>query len=184
MSLDPLQTIDGAQASLRDVVTQLDATDGGRPTPNAKFDIDQLTEHLQNSIKLLGAAAGAEVQLSSEGSVADRLLPQLQQAVDAWQRRGLDGTVELPFGEYPADVAARILGVELLVHSWDYATAAGRTIDPAPELAASVLESARLIIQPERRDGDFFADEVDVPADASALTKLIAFTGRNPEWAP
>ncbi|SKS43977.1 Uncharacterised protein [Mycobacteroides abscessus subsp. abscessus] len=51
-------------------------------------------------------------------------------------------------------------------------------------LTDGVLESVRMIIQPERRDGDFFADEVPVPDNSPNLVKLIAFTGRNPQWSP
>lgn len=169
---------------LHEVVSRLTEADNDKQTPNAKFTVAQLTDHLQNSIKLLGGAAGVDIALTTEGSVADRLLPQSQAVVDAWQRRGIDGTVTLPIGEYPAEVAVRILGSEFLVHAWDYAVATGQEFEPMDALTDGVLESVRMIIQPERRDGDFFADEVPVPDDSPNLVKLIAFTGRNPGWSP
>lgn len=183
-ALSPLETVANARAALHEVVSRLTEADNDKPTPNAKFTVAQLTDHLQNSIKLLGGAAGVDIDLTTEGSVADRLLPQSQAVVDAWQRRGIEGTVTLPIGEYPAEVAVRILSSEFLVHAWDYAVATGQEFDPMDELTAGVLESVRMIIQPERRDGDFFADEVPVPEDSPSLVKLIAFTGRNPGWSP
>lgn len=183
-ALSPLETVTSARAALHEVVSRLTEADNDKQTPNAKFTVAQLTEHLQNSITLLGSGAGVDIAVTTEGSAADRLLPQSQAAVDAWQRRGIEGTVTLPIGEYPAEVAVRILSSEFLVHAWDYAAATGQEFDPMDELTDSVLESARMIIQPERRDGDFFADEVPVSDDSSNLVKLIAFTGRNPEWSP
>lgn len=183
-ALHPLQTVAHARAALHEVVSHLTDADNDKQTPNAKFTVAQLTEHLQNSIALLGGAAGVDIDVAGAGSVAERILAQSQAAVDAWQSRGIDGTVTLPIGEYPAEVAVRILGAEFLVHAWDYAVSTGQEFDPMDELTDSVLESARMIIQPERRDGDFFADEVPVSDDSSNLVKLIAFTGRNPEWSP
>ncbi|TDZ99024.1 TIGR03086 family metal-binding protein [Mycobacteroides salmoniphilum] len=182
--LSPLETVASARAALHEVVSRLTAADNGKQTPNAKFTVAQLTEHLQNSIKLLGDAAGVDIDIATEGSVADRILSPSQAAVDAWQQRGTDGMVTMPIGEFPAEVAVRILGSEFLVHAWDYAVSTGQEFDPMEELTDSVLESARMIIQPERRDGDFFADEVSVSDDAPNLVKLIAFTGRNPGWSP
>ncbi|OHT85194.1 TIGR03086 family metal-binding protein [Mycobacteroides saopaulense] len=182
-ALHPLQTVAHARAALHEVVSHLTDADNDKQTPNAKFTVAQLTEHLQNSIALLGSAAGVDIDVAGAGSVAERILAQSQAAVDAWQSRGIDGTVTLPIGEYPAEVAVRILGAEFLVHAWDYAVSTGQEFDPIDELTDSVLESARMIIQPERRDGDFFADEVPVSDDSSNLVKLIAFTGRNPEWS-
>ncbi|MUM19059.1 TIGR03086 family protein [Mycobacterium sp. CBMA271] len=183
-TLSPLETVADARAALHEVIGQLTEADNDKQTPNAKFTVAQLTEHLQNSIKLLGGAAGADIAIISQGSIADRLLPQSQAAVDAWQRRGVDGTVTLPIGEFPAEVAVRILASEFLVHAWDYAVSTGQKFAPPEALAASALASAQMIIQPERRDGDFFAEEVSVPAGSSNLVRLIAFTGRDPGWSP
>ncbi|MBA0046388.1 TIGR03086 family metal-binding protein [Mycobacteroides sp. LB1] len=184
MTTSLLENVDEARSALYEVVSRLAAADNDKQTPNAKFTVAQLTEHLQNSITLLGGAAGADIEIASEGSAADRLLPQAQTAVDAWQRRGTAGMVTMPIGEFPAEVAVRILTSELLVHAWDYAVSTGQDFAPSEALATSALESVRMIIQPERRDGDFFADEVSVSDDSPNLVKLIAFTGRDPDWSP
>ena len=73
----------------------------------------------------------------------------------------------------------RFLCVDLVLHGWDLARAAGldETIDPADvawaqELADGYGEMAR--------SPQVFGPPVEVPADADAQTKLLAFTGRNP----
>ena len=38
----------------------------------------------------------------------------------------------------------------------------------------------RVAISDELRDGDTFASEVDLPADAGPLQRLVAFAGRQP----
>ncbi|MGH3724920.1 MAG: TIGR03086 family metal-binding protein [Mycobacterium sp.] len=183
MTTSLVETTDDARAALHEVISRLTEADNDKQTPNAKFTVAQLTEHLQNSIKLLGGAAGADIEIASEGPIADRLLPQARAAVDAWQLRGTDGSVTLPIGEYPAEIAVRILGVEFLVHAWDYAVTTGQDFAPPEALTTTALESARMIIAPERRDGDFFANEVSVAEGSSNLVKLIAFTGRDPGWS-
>jgi hypothetical protein len=53
-------------------------------------------------------------------------------------------------------------------------------VDAPDSLAEYVLDRAREIITPEGRSNVGFHQPVDAPADASALDRLIAFTGRNP----
>lgn len=53
----------------------------------------------------------------------------------------------------------------------------GSEIDVAPEVAGYVLGRARLLITPDKR-GRSFAAEVPAGPSATALERLIAFTGR------
>jgi uncharacterized protein (TIGR03086 family) len=86
----------------------------------------------------------------------------------------------LPFGTMPADVALRIAAADLLVHSWDLAKATGQTFDPPADFIGSVDPFYHQFLQPEVRAMGIFAAEVEVPDDASALDRLIAFAGRQP----
>jgi hypothetical protein len=58
--------------------------------------------------------------------------------------------------------------------------ATGYDVDAADSLVEYVLELAQRIITPQGRSNVGFDDPVDVPADASPLDRLIAFTGRHP----
>ena len=86
----------------------------------------QLTDHLMNSITVIGGAAGAELPERDPGdSVERQVVAAARPALDAWHRRGLDGTVAFGENEAPARMMAGILSLEFLVHAWDYAMAMG-----------------------------------------------------------
>lgn len=180
----PVDELTGAEASLAElqrVVHPIAANDLGKQTPCREFDIEALTDHLMNSITTIGGVAGAEFPArDATDSVERQIILAARPALDAWRRRGLEGTVQLGPNEVPASVMAGILSIEFLIHAWDYAQATGQTVDPTPELADFVFGLARKIITPQGRGNVGFDDPVDVPEDASAFDRLIAFTGRRP----
>ena len=55
----------------------------------------------------------------------------------------------------------------------------GHEVD-APDSLSEYVLGWRNDHQPEQRDSAGFDDPVDVPDDADALDRLVAFTGRNP----
>jgi uncharacterized protein (TIGR03086 family) len=73
---------------------------------------------------------------------------------------------------------ARFVALDGLVHGWDLATATGQAYDPPTELVEEVDGFARQAIADPMRDGDTFAAAVEPPADATAMERLAAFTGR------
>jgi uncharacterized protein (TIGR03086 family) len=75
---------------------------------------------------------------------------------------------------------AGIFSLEFLVHAWDYAGAVGREVTAPESLSDYVLGLAKNIITPDGRTNAGFDDPIDVPADASALDRLVAYTGRRP----
>jgi uncharacterized protein (TIGR03086 family) len=75
---------------------------------------------------------------------------------------------------------AGILSLEFLVHAWDYAKACGREVTAPDSLSDYVLGVAKTVITPERRTNVGFDDPINVTADAGALDRLIAYTGRRP----
>lgn len=181
----PTDELDGAEAALRvmqQVLHPIAADDMPRPTPCAQFDVTRLTDHLLKSLEALGGMAGADFpdHADSADSVERQVIAVARPALDAWRQRGLDGTVSFGGGEMPARNACAILALELLVHAWDYARAVGRDVRAPEPLAEYVLGLAHRVIRPEVRGQAGFDDPVEVPADADALTKLVAFTGRNP----
>ncbi len=180
----PTDELDSAEATLRvlqQVVHGIAADDRSRQTPCREFDVDALTDHLLHSIAVLGGAAGAELpERDGSDSVERQIVLAARPALDAWHRRGLEGT--LPFGESqaPATMMAGVLSIEFLVHAWDYATATGRPIDVADSLCDYVMGLATKIITPPARGGAGFDEPVEVAQDASPLERLVAFTGRDP----
>jgi uncharacterized protein (TIGR03086 family) len=181
---DELASAEAALSALQHVLHPIARDELSKSTPCSEYDVMQLTDHLLNSITLLGGAAGAELpERHSADSVERQIVGAARPALDAWHRRGLNDTVTLGTNDLPATFAVGILTLELLVHGWDYAAATKHPLNVAESLADYALGLARKVINPQTRAAVGFADPVAVPHDASALDQLIAFTGRDPAVA-
>jgi uncharacterized protein (TIGR03086 family) len=179
--IDELQSAEAALAVLQDVLHGIANDEWTKQTPCRKFDVAGLTDHLMNSITAIGGHAGAEFPVRErDDSVERQVVLAARPALDAWHKRGLDGTVPFGGGEAPAAVMAGILSLEFLVHAWDYAKATGREVTVPDALSDYVMGLAKTIITPQGRSNVGFDDPVDVAADAGALDRLIAYTGRQP----
>jgi uncharacterized protein (TIGR03086 family) len=178
---DELHCAEDTLGVLQRVLHPIAADDMSRQTPCTEFDVSRLTGHLLTSITALGGMVGAEIpERDQSDSVERQIVAAARPALDAWHRRGLDGTVPFGKGEMPAKGACVILSLEFLVHAWDYAAAVGHEVNAPEPLSEYVLGLAHTIIRPELRASAGFDDPVDVPEDAAALDQLVAFTGRNP----
>jgi uncharacterized protein (TIGR03086 family) len=176
---DELECAEATFAVLQHVLHGVADDDLAKQTPCREFDVAALTDHLMNSITVIGGAAGAQTpERDQTDSVERQVVLAARPALDAWKRRGLDGNVAFGSNEAPAKMMAGILCLEFLVHAWDYAAALGREV-PAPDsLSDYVMGLARNIITPQGRTNVGFDDPIEVPDDASALDQLLAFTGR------
>ena len=115
---------------LQQVLHTVAGDDMSRQTPCTQFNVAQLTEHLLNSITAIGGMAGAQIPATDESDSAEaRVVSAARPALDAWHRRGLEGSVPFGKGEMPAKGACGILSLEFLVHAWDYARAVGHDVD-------------------------------------------------------
>lgn len=179
----PADELAGAEATLAvlaQVLHHISSDELSNQTPCSEFDVAQLTDHLLNSITVLGGAADAQFPARDATASPERqVIAAARAALDAWHGRGLDGTVTIGPNELPARMAAGILSVEFLVHAWDYATATGRTVEVAEPLAEYVLGLAHAIITPAGRVRAGFDEPVEVADSAPALQRLVAFTGRS-----
>jgi uncharacterized protein (TIGR03086 family) len=179
--VDELASAEATLAVLQQVLHTIASDDKSKQTPCSEYNVKELTGHLLNSITALGGMAGAEFpEPDQNDSVERQLIGAARRALDAWHHHGLDGNVSFGNGETPAKGACAILSIEFLVHAWDYAIAVGRDVDAPQPLAEYVLGLAHEIIKPEQRGSAGFDQPVDVPDDARALDRLVAFTGRNP----
>jgi uncharacterized protein (TIGR03086 family) len=80
----------------------------------------------------------------------------------------------------PLGVAAeRFVTGDVLVHTWDLATATGQDTSIDADFAAGMYEGM-LPMDDMLRQSGHFGPRVEVPDDADPVTKLIAFTGRTP----
>ncbi len=178
---DELESAEATLAVLQHVLHGIAKVDEAKQTPCREFDVAGLTDHLMNSITTIGRAAGAVFpERDRDDSVERQVILAARPALDAWHHRGLDGVVSVGPNEAPAKVMAGILSLEFLVHAWDYAAATGREVTAPDSLSDYVMGLARNIITPQGRTSVGFDDPIEVPADAGALDRLIAYTGRQP----
>ena len=178
-NLDPIVSAEASLAVLQGVLRHLTDEDRVKQTPCSEYDCHGLAEHLFGSITGVGGWAGAEVVNPEAGSLENRVAVMADSALTAWRARGLEGTVDGPAPDFPATAAVSILSLEFLLHAWDFAQASGQQLTVSDELASYVLALAEQIV-PGARQGGAFAAEVEPDADASALERLVAFTGRRP----
>src|SRR5260370_11431646 len=127
----------------------------------------------------VGAAAGAYSPPAAATSLEARVAAAAQPALEAWNARGLEGTVKLGPHEMPAASALGILSIEFLVHAWDFAQATGQQVTVPEGLAAFVLDVAGKIITPGIRSSGSFADAVPAGPHPRGVDRLIPFTGRH-----
>ncbi len=198
---DPLDAFGVAEATLASLLRVLrGVTEQQAPTPCSDFDAHALAEHLFGSIQQLGAMAGASITTPDTGSLEDRVATMADQAIDAWRAQGADGMDSTdamdssdgsegsegsdgsdrgPSGDRPATWPVTVLAIEFLLHGWDFAESSGRTIEVSDEVVAWLHEHARSLIANGRERGAFAAEVTPSP-DATALSRLVAFSGRRP----
>lgn len=96
----------------------------------------------------------------------------------------LTRTVESPRGPRTVADGLSVPAVDLFIHAWDIARSVGDDLD----IPAEAIEFAHRVMDPipgaQIRRTTIFAAEVTAPLDATASQSFIAWSGRNPLWAP
>lgn len=180
--MEPFERASVTLAACRSVLGRLTTDDLGRPSPCAEYTVGEVGEHVVRSMVLLASVAGFTEftdEASAGGALDERVAMATEAALTAWRRRGLDGSVAVGRSTMPASLAMEIIPMELLVHGWDMARAAGASIEVPAAVADYLLRQAPALITADKR-GRSFAAEVPAGPSATALERLIAFTGRVP----
>ena len=130
------------------------------------------------------AAGGSDHPRTPRGDLVGRdhrltLRSAAGAAQSAWASADMARPCHLPFGTFPAGLAAGINLFDVLAHTWDIAAATGVTLECPDELWQAGLEAARTVIGPGR-DPRQYAPEIPVAAAASPRQRFLAFTGRAP----
>jgi uncharacterized protein (TIGR03086 family) len=159
----------------------------GEPTPCSEWDVRALLNHIVGLQRTFAAAVAGEALPDADDDVVGddpkRAFVDASQAVDRALRGPgvLDQTFRLPWGEMPGQMIARVLFLDLTIHSWDLATATGQPRSLDPELCGMALTFGRSMLRDEfRRPGGAFGPEVAIAADAPICDRLAAFYGRRP----
>jgi len=91
------------------------------------------------------------------------------------------GVAHLSFGDTPAQGYASQMFLDHLIHAWDLAKGAGLDYTPSQTLVEAGFMEMSKQAEDWRRGGAFKA-KVEVSQNATILDKLLALTGRNPNW--
>jgi uncharacterized protein (TIGR03086 family) len=178
-SMDVLSQLDELGPLLGDVMGGLQPEHLDNPTPCADFTVRGVLEHMIGGATAFAAGfRGVDAAEPDTSDVLAGIGPALSDLVGAIQSPGaLDRTIQAPFGALPGETFARFVVLDGLVHGWDLATATGQPYQPSDALVADVHAFAVDALAP-LRDGTTFAEPTEVPASATPIERLAAFTGR------
>jgi uncharacterized protein (TIGR03086 family) len=95
----------------------------------------------------------------------------------AWASADMTRRCHLPFGTFPAGLAAGINLFDVLAHTGDIAIATGVTVQCSDDLWDAGLDAARMVIG-SSRDVRHYAAQVPVSAAAAPRQRFLAFLGR------
>ncbi len=185
-----------AARRLADIVANIpdDRLDG--PTPCPDYTVGDLAEHVGGLSLAFAAAAtkaGAEAGAQGPSGDASRLeddwrtsIPEhLAAMAEAWRDPAAwSGMTQAGGVDLPGEVAGLVALDELVVHGWDLALASGQAYEPDETSLQAVHGFVAQFSGPGREDArvGLFGPEVDVPADAPLLDRVIGMTGRDPAW--
>lgn len=172
------------------VIAQVSTDQLSSPTPCADFDVAQLAAHLLGVLERIRMVGQRETELpdlvpsyyqhATFVSDWDRLANEIH---DVWQDHELLGAVlTLPFAQMPGAAALGLYTSEVLVHTWDLASAIGVDVEWDQELAAGTLIGMQMGLPAEGREAPEIPFDAVVPttADATAMDRLVAWMGRTP----
>ncbi|MFI1933513.1 TIGR03086 family metal-binding protein [Streptomyces sp. NPDC020330] len=177
------------------------------PTPCPDYAVRELLGHLTGLATAFRDAARKDLGASTDVS-PDAALPVLDddwrevlplrldemaaawRSPDAWTGMTRAGGVELP-----GEVAGAVALNELVVHGWDLARSTGQPYAAGEaELRSCEALLAPAGSGPDSPDGpdgsdgsdggSLFGPPVPVPDDAPPLDRVIALSGRRPDWQP
>ena len=191
---DPRPTLLRAVDQAVTVIGMTAPGDLGRPTPCTEFDVRHLLGHLVAVLGRVTYVAGGGHAFDVPSMVLD--VPDDAWATTAKERAGelraawsddavLDRVLQLPFGNVPGRGAALAYTQELTTHAWDLASALGHREVLDDELGQVAADAARRFV-PDAGRGETipFGTVVPVATDAPPYEQLVAWLGRDPQWAP
>ena len=95
---------------------------------------------------------------------------------------GLERVVDTPMGRRSVRDVLRFPAADLFLHAWDIAAATDVSVS-IPDDAVPFVRALGDAVPPEvMRSPGVFGAEVSVPDGATAVDRLLGWTGRNPRW--
>lgn len=184
---DPVERWRRVAPRFTEVVDGVPADRWDDPTPCDGWVARDVIRHLVEWVPGF-LAAGSDVVLAAGTDVDDDPAVAWSDLADQLQTT-LTTSADLPFshpqaGDSPLGVAIdRFVTSDVLVHTWDLAVATGQPARLDPELAAEVAAGMAPMTEMLVASGHY-GPPIDVAPDADPTAKLVAVTGRDPNWTP
>jgi uncharacterized protein (TIGR03086 family) len=162
-------------------------------TPDTDWDVRRLVAHNLGEVAWVpDLLAGRTIE-----EVGDKYAGDLigDNVVNSWDiiaaaatkavRAGgdLNRTTHLSYGDFPARTYLQHQLIDLTIHAWDLARALGSNDQLDPDLAQAAYEWFAPQAA-EWHDSGITGPAVRVAEDADSQIKLIALSGRRPNWSP
>lgn len=188
--IDPRPAYAKAGALAATVIAAVEPATLRAPTPCSEFDVEALTRHLLSvGHRTLAMGRGETAEsipldapgVASEDFAADWANTMTNQAIQWADDRLLGLPVVLPFATLPGAVMLSIYTAEILVHTWDLATALDVEPEWDDEIVTDAIVTLQMGIPAEGRGPDMPFDPVRPTADdAPPIHRLVAWVGRTP----
>ncbi|MFF0449831.1 TIGR03086 family metal-binding protein [Streptomyces sp. NPDC004609] len=168
----------------------------GDPTPCPDYAVRELLGHpvgLTTAFrdagrKDLGETTGVDPGDALpvlEDGWRDVLPRRLDETAQAWaDPAAWEGETEAGSVGLPAAVAGRVALNELVIHGWDLARATRQRYAPGEASLRGSYAPLEAAGDDDPMRGTIFGPIVDVPEGAPLLDRVVALSGRRPDWRP
>lgn len=182
------ELLDAAAAGALPVVRGVDDSRLDDPTPCAEYDVRALISHLSQVVVNFTALAArqdadfGETPDAVTGDWRKRFGEETAALVEAWAVPGAEEGTTGSMG-FPARTVGHMVLGDLTVHAWDLARATGQEFVPDAEVVDEI-GPAMEGMAPKAREAKMFGEPFPVPDGASPFVRVLALTGRDPDWQP
>lgn len=166
----------------------------GRPTPCEGRTVGQLVQHLVGLTSAFRAAADKDFGPLTDTSPDDggwpdaepgwreALAAQVPAMSAAWRNpEAWEGMTRAGGVDLPGQVGGLVALDELVLHGWDLARATGQPYDCDDATASACMAFVGTF--EESGTPGLFGPAIPVADDASALERVLARSGRDPQWS-
>lgn len=181
-----ITALDDSYSHAAKVIAGVDPEQLVLPTPCAEWDVRATLDHLIGATWMFTLVNQDQAAAEDAGGIGDNdprvaLTNAAEANITSWRAPGaFDGDRAFPFGAFPAAAAAMMNLSEVVVHTWDIATALGADATIDPTVAEMVYAFYRpMSLDPYRAHGAFGA-EITVDPSTPPADRLLALLGRRP----
>ena len=90
----------------------------------------------------------------------------------------MERVLDLPFGAMTVGTFLRFVAFDLTIHAWDVAAVTGATVEIPDELLGEIDAFSRLVLEAGPRSELLSGPSFAAPEGATALERLVAYSGR------